>query len=94
VRSEEELVQTRGAQLSAEQALRSALERIDDLKALAAMRSHVTQQSQAPIHPLADAAAARPRLARAPARKTCLREPCGRTGNEPPWGQNTSLPQA
>ena len=69
VRSEEELVQTRGAQLSAEQALRSALERIDDLKALAAMRSHVTQQSQAPIHPLADAAAARPRLARAPARK-------------------------
>ena len=70
VHSEEDLVQTRGAQLSAEQALRSALERIDDLKALAAMRSQVAQQSQAPIHPSADVAAARPRLARAPARKS------------------------
>lgn len=63
VRSEEDLVQARGAQLSAEQALRSALERIDDLKTLA-----VAQQSLAGAHPTVDAATARPRLARTPAR--------------------------
>lgn len=47
VRSEEDLVHARGAQLAAEQALRSALERVDDLKALAAARSQASQVSAA-----------------------------------------------
>lgn len=45
VRSEEDLVQARGLQLSAEQAAQSAQERIADLKALAAVRAQVAQQA-------------------------------------------------
>ncbi|WP_370678420.1 DNA-binding protein [Comamonas sp. GB3 AK4-5] len=52
VQSEEALVQARGGQLSAEQALRAAQERVADLKALAAARD---PQLQAPV--AADAAA-------------------------------------
>ena len=63
VRSEEELVQARGAQLSAEQALRSALDRIDDLKALVAARNQVAQQTLAAGNASTDPVA-RPRLAR------------------------------
>ena len=45
VRSEEDLVQARGGQLAAEQALQLAHERIADLKALAVARNQVVQQA-------------------------------------------------
>ena len=45
VRSEESLVQARGGQLAAEQALKSANERISDLKALAEARDQVSMQN-------------------------------------------------
>jgi chromosome segregation ATPase len=45
VRSEEELVQARGAQIHAEQALALSQERIEDLKSLAAARREAAQQS-------------------------------------------------
>lgn len=47
IQSEEDLVASRSAQIASDQALHSAQERIEDLKALAAMRDRVLQQQLA-----------------------------------------------
>lgn len=72
VRSEEDLVQARGAQLSAEQALASSHERIEDLKALAAARSQAIQQVTAAAHTTTELPS-RPKPIRAPSRSTPLK---------------------
>lgn len=64
VQSEEELVQARGGQLSAELALRSAQEHMADLKALAAARDTQLQVQPQPAPETARMRSARPAAAR------------------------------